>query len=394
MKKITVFLTIVVMAVCCACTRTTQIEQPIQTQLQGEENSSKDFVGLEFDYSMELKFAKNFSVDYFKGGYALIDVNEEGKFLVIPENMAIPEGLPDEVTALCQPVENIYLSATAAMDFFAKMDGLDSIKFSGTDIDGWYIDEAKKAMEDGVIKYAGKYSAPDYEMIVSGNCGLAIESTMIYHSPEVKEKLEEFNIPVFVDRSSYEEHPLGRTEWMKIYSVILGREEEAKQVFDAQAQYLNDVTSSVASNTVKDNKSVVFFYITSNNTAYVRKSDDYVSKIIELAGGSYCFEYLDVEESASSSVNMTLEEFYSKAVDADYIIYNSAIDGGFDNMQQLLDKFPLLEDFEAVKADNVWCTTKSLYQETTSLGKFVEDVHTMLYSSETTDKLTFLYKLN
>ena len=44
-------------------------------------------------------------------------------------------------------------------------------------------------------------SAPDYELIVSEKCGLAIESTMIYHSPEVKEKLEEFGIPVLVEHS-------------------------------------------------------------------------------------------------------------------------------------------------------------------------------------------------
>lgn len=45
-------------------------------------------------------------------------------------------------------------------------------------------------MEDGDIIYAGKYSAPDYEMILNENCGLAIENTMILHTPEVKEQME------------------------------------------------------------------------------------------------------------------------------------------------------------------------------------------------------------
>ena len=85
------------------------------------------------------------------------------------------------------------------MDFFCALDGLDCIGLSGTDADGWYIEEAKEALENGSITYAGKYSAPDYEQIVSQNCGLAIESTMIYHTPEVKERLEQFGIPVLVD---------------------------------------------------------------------------------------------------------------------------------------------------------------------------------------------------
>lgn len=49
-------------------------------------------------------------------------------------------------------------------------------------------------MEEGKIAYAGKYSAPDYETIVSSSCELAVESTMIYHTPEVKEQLERLGI--------------------------------------------------------------------------------------------------------------------------------------------------------------------------------------------------------
>ena len=78
---------------------------------------------------------------------------------------------------------------------------------SGTSAENWYLPEAKEAMENGEISYAGKYSAPDYERIVSANCGLAIENTMIYHTPEVKEQLEKFGIPVLVERSSYESDP-------------------------------------------------------------------------------------------------------------------------------------------------------------------------------------------
>ena len=77
-------------------------------------------------------------------------------------------------------------------------------------------------METRNLLYAGKYSAPDYELILSEGCDLAIESTMIYHNPEVKEQLQNFGVPVFVERSSYESHPLGRMEWIKVYGLLLG----------------------------------------------------------------------------------------------------------------------------------------------------------------------------
>ena len=217
------------------------------------------------------------------------------------------------------------------MDLFCALDGLDSISLSGTNADGWYVDKAKKAMEDGDIAFAGKYSAPDYELILSKNCDLAIESTMIYHQPEVQEKLEKFGIPVLVEHSSYESHPLGRTEWIKLYGVLLGKEDQAQKLFQEQVDKLKSVEDS--ENT---GKTVAFFYINSMGAANVRKSNDYVSKMIELAGGEYIFHDPAEDDNALSTMNMQKEEYYAKAKDADYIIYNSTIDGELSTIDELL----------------------------------------------------------
>lgn len=96
-------------------------------------------------------------------------------------------------------------------------------QLTGTQASGWYIENAVKAMDDGKIKFAGKYSEPDYEMLVDEDCDLAIESTMILHTPKVQEMIESLDIPVMIDRSSYESHPLGRTEWIKLYAAMLNK---------------------------------------------------------------------------------------------------------------------------------------------------------------------------
>ncbi len=344
--------------------------------------------GLTYDHSMELTYAQNFSVDYYEGEYALITIKDSGRFLVVPEGAVIPEGLDPDIVTIQQPVQEIYLVAAAAMDLFRAVDGLDSIGLSGTQADSWYIPEAREAMERGEILYAGKYSAPDYELILSEGCDLAIESTMIYHTPEVKEKLEEFGIPVLVENSSYESHPLGRTEWMKLYAVLLDKEEQAEEVFQKQAEKLKAVESEE-----ETDKTVAFFYISSNGYANVRKSGDYVSKMIDLAGGTYVFQDLGDQENALSTMNMQMEEFYAGAKDADYIIYNSTIDGELRDLQGLLEKSSLMKDFKAVKEGQVWCTTQNLYQETTSLADMIVDIHTILTEEEPEDQQNFIYRL-
>ena len=354
----------------------------------GAADTVPDFGGMEAERSMELLYAEQFSVDYYEGGYALIAIKESGRFLVVPDGLPVPENMDADIAVIRKPLQNIYLVATSAMDLFCALDGTDAIGLSGTDASGWYVEKAREEMENGNILYAGKYSAPDYELILSKGCDLAIESTMIYHSPEVKEKLESFGIPVLVERSSYETHPLGRTEWLKLYAVLLGKEEQAEELFAEQAEKLEAVSSE--ENT---GKTVAFFYISSNGYVNVRKSSDYVAKMIELAGGKYIFDDLGDSENALSTMNMQMEEFYAKAKDADYLIYNSTIDGELYTLDELFAKSNLLKDFKAVQNGNVYCTGKNLFQETMGLGTMIADIHTMLTSETGADEFTYMHKL-
>lgn len=132
-----------------------------------------------------------------------------------------------------------------------------------------------------IAETAGKSSEPDYEMLIDEGCGLAIESTMIYHTPEVQEMIEERGIPVLVDRSSYESNPLGRMEWIKFYAEMIGKEDEAKAFFDEQKAKIEGLEDF--ENT---EKTVAFFYISTDGKAMVRKGTDYIPAMIEMAGGA------------------------------------------------------------------------------------------------------------
>ena len=367
---------------------TTENTDGVKSTGTGLEHEILEIPGLTYDHSMELEYATQFAVDYYQDDYAVITIAQEGSYLVVPEGKEAPEGLDKEIKVLQQPLDHIYLVATSSMDLFRAIGGIENITLSGTDANGWYIEEAKEAMENGNIQYAGKYSAPDYELILANGCDLAIESTMIYHSPDVREKLEGFDIPVLVEHSSYESDPLGRMEWLKLYAVLLDKEEEADAYFQSQTDMLTDVLG--AENT---EKTVAFFSINSNGYVTVRKTGDYISKMIELAGGRYIFQNLG-DDNALSTMNMQMEDFYAGACDADYIIYNSAIESELHSLDELLEKSSLLADFKAVKEGNVWCTEKSLFQETTGIATMISDMHTMLTSDDPDlSQLTYMYRL-
>lgn len=365
-------------------------------QTKSAQDSRDISAELVYESSLETEYAEEFSADFYEGGYTLLTIADGSRFLLVPDGKKAPEDLAPDVTVLQQPLSNIYLVASAAMSSFADLDALDMIRFSGTRQSDWYIEDAAAAMADGSILYAGKYSAPDYEKILAEGCGLCIENTMILHTPEVKENLEKFGIPVMVDYSSYENEPLGRCEWVKFYGILTGKQTEAEKIFDEQKKYVDDITARLTdgNSAVSDGKrsTVAYFYISSNGGAVVRKGNDYIPKMIEMAGGSYIFSDLGVDDGkASSSVNMQMEKFYEGTRDADYIIYNSTIDGEIGSIDELVAKAPLLADLKAVKNGNVYCTGKNFYQETNVCGLMVSDIYSMLTGS---GDMVFLKKVN
>lgn len=357
----------------------------VLTGCTGGSTASSGTGALVFSHVYPLDHATQFTADCYEGGYTLLTLaDSDAKFLVVPEGADEPEDLPEGVTVLRQPVQNIYLVSTSVMDLFLRLDALDCIALSGTRAEGWYLDEARAAMERGAIAYAGKYSAPDYEQILAAGCGLAIENTMIYHTPEVKEQLERFGIPVVVERSSYESGPLARMEWIKFWGILLGREDLAEEIFSQQAARIEALSGQPSTG-----KTCAFFSITANNLANVRKGGDYVSQMIGLAGADYVFAGLTDSGSNLSTMNLPLEDFYAGARDADFLIYNSTIEGVVSTTDELIAKCSLLADFRAVQNGNVWCTSQSFFQQSMSLADFIQEIH-RVFTGERPDDLRFL----
>ena len=338
---------------------------------------------LTFTGPRPMHYAETFAIYDEASGYRKITVGTDQTILVVPEGAQVPQGVPADVIVLKQPLEHIYVVSSAAMDYFCKLDAMDTVRLSSLKEDGWYLPEAKQAMAEEKLLYAGKYSAPDYETILAERCDLAIENTMIYHTPSVMEQIQGLGIPVIVDRSSYESHPLGRMEWIKFYGILLGKEELAQQVFDRQAERIAPLLDQQSTG-----KSCAFFSISANDLANVRKGGDYVARMIEMAGADYVFADLTDNGNSLSTMNLPLEDFYAGARDADFLIYNSTIEGVVSTTDELVAKCSLLADFKAVQNGHVWCVAQSFFQQSMELADFILELH-RLFTEDAPDGLQY-----
>ncbi len=157
--------------------------------------------GLVHTGSLDLAWATGFTVDLYEGDRALACIADGTRYLFVPAGDA-PQGIAEDVTVLERPLSNIYLASSSTLCLFAALGAVDCVSHVSVTQETCTVEAFTQAIASGDIVYGGKYSAPDYETFLNGGCRLAVENTMIYHTPEVREKLMQLGVPVIVEQSS------------------------------------------------------------------------------------------------------------------------------------------------------------------------------------------------
>ena len=358
--------------------------------------------GLTHIDDMELSYTSGFSVSHYednkKNRYSFITIKDgdmsgettqyfllspdgKGDISLLEENKKNNEGLK-----VIYDTKRTCLVSGQAMDPVVKLGAIDNIAFSGRKKEDWVISQARDAMERGYMLYAGKYSSPDFELLLSKGCGLMIENTMIYHDPKIKEKLESIGIPVLVERSGYEDDPLGRLEWVKLYGAIFDKENEAGSLFDEQVERI-----AAVKDLPKLERSVSVFSIDSKGMVSVRRPGDYISNMIELSGGKYLPDGA-LGESASSTIKLSMEDYFLKCESADILIYNSTISGEIEKKADLISKSDILKNMKAYKEGDIYCLSSDYYEMSMSTADFISDMRKVLLGEK--EGLVFLKEVS
>ena len=191
--------------------------------------------------------SKLFEIYRYEKGYVVINVIDVARYLIVPEGAEVP-GAPDEdILVVRRPVSNVYVSVP---ELFEEISSIGAEGLAGI--------LTLKGYEDGEegAAFAGPCTQPDFPALLRSRCRLAVlpsdfadgrvcrgdESADGPLSAEEAEALRKvfegfkgFGIPAFVDRSSDETDEIAKLEWIRLYGILLGCEEEANAVFTAGA---------------------------------------------------------------------------------------------------------------------------------------------------------------
>lgn len=362
--------------------------------------------------------AEGFSVSGFRSsGGALrtvIDVRGDRAYLLIEENdrmyshgqllkgntaapyesafHALDGDIPfseKQIIVLKRPLDTMYLANSAAYAFFSRLQKQELLRYSGLRQQDWMLADAREQMRTGKLLFAGRYSAPDFEHLLSGGCRLALENTMIYHRPQILEKLEMLGIPVFVDKANLEKTACGRTEWIRVYGHITGQQAEAEAWFRETVRQ----EERLRSGTPDDDRrpGVVYFYVNAAGQILMRNPEDYISDMITVSGGRYLFPE---SRRAYGSVNIPIdaEVFSDIAKDADLFIYSGTIGQAPENIEALIGKHTVFSHLKAVKEGHVYVTDSSFFQASDSCLQFMEDLQNIYAGRD--EASVFIHRLS
>lgn len=206
------------------------------------------------------------------------------KYLIVPKDVEIPAGLDKDMIVIQLPVEKAYVASEDALKLLdEQLDAAESIKAVGMEQKDCQIENIAKAMEDKKISFDGAFDDLDYKALVKDEIDFAIlpseflpgnakdeedadaadetadtkaedqkddkdDKTTDEKADEDKtpeellkeenerlsdtaERLATLTIPMLVDRSADEKTDLAKAEWLKVYGVIFGCEDQANELF-------------------------------------------------------------------------------------------------------------------------------------------------------------------
>jgi len=306
----------------------------------------------------EIYYAKGFKVEKYTGFTEVSVVNPWDttkllqKYILVDRNKDIPAGIP-QGTLVKIPVKSAAVYNTLQCSTLNELESADIIK--GV-FEPQYVklESIKTGVLDGSIENLGEASKPDVEKLIM------LSPEAILASPIVGQtygNIGKTNIPIIEIPDYTESHPLGRAEWIRFYSLFIGKEELADSLFNITVNNYNDLKSMATS---LAEKPTVFTDTKYQSSWNMPGGKSYMANMLADAGGAYIW----AGDDSSTFLPLSFEAVLDKAGEGDIwlIRYFAPQDMTYESLKKEYKQYSY---FKAFKNKNIYgCnTTYSAYFE-------------------------------
>lgn len=296
---------------------------------------------------VELRYATLLNIERCNG-YTRVNVRDpwdtlkiRRTYLLVDAESPLPDDMPEGIS-IRVPVSNavIYSSVHAAMA--CETGGLDRV--AGV-CEPQYLTcrTVRERVESGAIADLGLSTSPDIERIIGLKADVILASPFENSGYGAAEKI---GVPIVEAADYMENHPLGRTEWIKFYGLLFGVEARADSIFNATVRNYNSLKEMAGGCSTRPTVLLERKY---GATWGVPGGDSYIAVMHKDAGADYVFRSVE----GTNSVQMSFENVFDKASEADFWLmkHNSATGLTYEKLRK---EYLPYSNFEAFRSRRIF----------------------------------------
>ncbi len=319
----------------------------------GRHESISEEVEIPMEYASFLKISAGDGFTHVKITNPWDTTTTLHSYILVPDSIPLKDIYP-EGTIIRTPIKRSVMFSSVHSSLLEELGSIDVVA-GICDSEYMHNETLSRKLKEGKLTDCGNSMSPDMEKIIS------ISPDAIFISPYQDQtqysKLSELGIPIIECADYMETNPLGRTEWIKFYSLLTAQEEKGDEIYsEVKRDYL--ILKEKASKVKK--RPEILTELKQGDTWFLPAKSSTTGIFIEDAGGSLP----DIVKGEGGSVAFAPEKVLMNTDDADIwlIKYYNEKELSYD---QLASETPLYKNFEPFKKRNIYAcnTSKILFYE-------------------------------
>lgn len=256
-----------------------------------------------------------------------------------------PKNLAKNYTFIQVPVKRIITLSGTDIGMLSKLAAED--KIVGVANESYvYNKKVKQNCKTGHTTNFGDASTMSYEKIIQSKANCIIFSGFENEFPHEKQ-LNQAQISCIPNYDWKEIHPLGKAEWIRLFGLLLGKEEQANTYFrSCESAYLSLKKKAQKLPVSKQ----VFIGNLIGDTWFTPAGANYLAQLLNDAKANYTYK----NTSGTESLALSFEKIMRDNQNAEFWI-----NPGTTSQHSLLKQNPKVMHFKALKKSQVYCYSKN-----------------------------------
>ncbi len=304
-----------------------------------------------FPDKVKVTESKGFTVEYHRN-YKVVSVKNPWRnadttfqYVLVQCNTPIPTGF-DKSQIIQVPINSVVVMSTTHLPLLDKLGLVDRL-VGVSDTSQINTPSVVAKVKANKLAEVGRSNNTNVERVLEIKPELVTTYGVGNPKTDSHPKLIEAGLPVAIIAEYMESSPLGRAEWLKFMALFFNREAEAEKVFSETVAKYRSIAKIASQATTKP---TVLSGSDNRGTWYIPGGDSYSAKFIADAGGSYVWK----DDRSTGSLNLSFEQVFDKANQAEYWINSSQ---AWKTVDDLINSDRRYSKFAAVKTPKLFNPT-------------------------------------